>query len=220
MSIRHRIHYHLSINETLCLQDIIYFEYCIASADISRTTTDAGVWSSLTPDCFVGMGRTHVKFRARANNDVHLALTKYDSTSSAGTAYYIIIGGWSNTRSTIRFGLGTVECVYTSHTPLSRTYFDEFWISWTGNYVLVGSGSTIGSGTFLSCHHASMYEVNFIFIRTCCSSSGEWRFPNGNKSCSSNFLSKLIRRLEKVNQVGFLLNSNLFTIFTVNRCCL
>ncbi|XP_078326552.1 collagen alpha-3(VI) chain-like [Crassostrea virginica] len=151
---------------------------CYSSADISRTTTDAGVWSSLTPDCFVGMGRTHVKFRARANNDVHLALTKYDSTSSAGTAYYIIIGGWSNTRSTIRFGLGTVECVYTSHTPLSRTYFDEFWISWTGNYVLVGSGSTLGSGTFLSCYHASMYEVNFIFIRTCCSSSGEWRFPN------------------------------------------
>ena len=188
MSIRHRIHYHLSINETLYLQDIIYFEYSIASEDISRTTTDAGVWSSLTPDCFVGMGRTHVKFRARANNDVHLLLTKYDSASSAGTAYYIIIGGWSNTKSTIKFGLGGNVCVYTSHTPLSRTYFDEFWVSWTGNYVRVGSGSSVGSSSFLNCYHASMYEVNFIQIRTCCGSSGEWRFPNGNKSFNSIFL--------------------------------
>ena len=186
--IRHRIHYNLSINKTLCLHDIIYFEYSIASEDISRSTTDNGVWYSLTPNCFVAMGRTYLKFRARANVDVQLALTKYDSISSYGTAYHIIIGGWTNTRSTIRFGIGSNECVYVSHTPLSQTYFDEFWVSWTGNYVRVGSGSSVGSSSFLNCYHASMYEVNFIYIRTCCGSSGEWRFPNGNKSFNSYYL--------------------------------
>uniref|UniRef100_A0A8W8KLL6 Uncharacterized protein n=1 Tax=Magallana gigas TaxID=29159 RepID=A0A8W8KLL6_MAGGI len=155
---------------------------CYSSSDISRSTPDNKVYYSLTTDCFVATGRTSVAFRARANNDVHIALASEDSSSS-GTHYEIIIGGWGNTQSTIRFAIGGTACVYQSGSYLTQTYFDEFWFSWTGNYVRVGTGSSPGSGIFMSCYHSTPYTVNFIWIKTGYGSSGEWRFPN-DVACS------------------------------------
>lgn len=149
-----------------------------ASSDISRTTPDDQVYYSLTTDCFIATGRTSVAFRARANNDVHIALGSEDS-STIGPHYEIVIGGWGNTQSTIRFGIGGTACVYQSGSYLTQTYFNEFWFSWTGYYVRVGTGSSPGSSTFMTCYHSTPYTVNFIWIKTGWGSSGEWRFPNG-----------------------------------------
>ncbi|XP_065930762.1 collagen alpha-3(VI) chain isoform X1 [Magallana gigas] len=155
---------------------------CYSSSDISRTTPDNQVFYSMTTDCFVAMGRESVAFRARANTDIHIALGSEDSPSS-GTHYEIIIGGWNNTQSAIRYGIGGTTCVSESGTPLSQSYFDEFWFSWNGSYVYVGTGSSPGNGTFMTCYHLTPYTINFIWIMTGWNSSGEWRFPN-DVACS------------------------------------
>ena len=154
----------------------------LAASDISRSTPDDNIWYNLTTNCLVAIGRTYLKFRARANNDVHIAFTSHNSVTS-GTAYDIVIGGWGNTRSTLRYSIEGSECVHTNHNPLSQTFFDDFWVSWTGGYVRVGTGTSVGSSYFLSCYvNTFMYSINFIWIRTGWGSSGEWRFENGNSS--------------------------------------
>lgn len=166
----------------------------LAASDISRSTPNDHIWYSLTTNCLVATGRTYLRFRARANNDVHIAFTSQNNVTSV-TAYDIVIGGWGNTRSTLRTGVEGTECVHTNHNPLSQTFFDEFWVSWTGSYVRVGTGTSVGSSYFLSCYQPSMYSVNFIWIRTGWGSSGEWRFENGN---SSTF--QLFKTLQNIMQ--------------------
>nr|XP_034303093.1 collagen alpha-3(VI) chain isoform X2 [Crassostrea gigas] len=150
---------------------------CYSSSDISRNTPNNLVYYSLTTDCFVATGRTSVAFRARANNDLHIALASEDSITS-GTHYEFIIGGWANSRSEIRYGISSTVCDSYSGSVLTQTYFDEFWISWIGNYIRFGTGSTPGSNIRMSCYHSTPYDVNFIWIETGWGSSGEWRFPN------------------------------------------
>lgn len=147
---------------------------CYSSSEISRPTPNNKVYYSLTADCFIATGRRFVAFRARANNDLHIALGSADSLTF-GTHYEIIIGGLNNTQSTISFDIGQNTCVNQSGTSLSQTYFDEFWFSWTGYYVRVGTGSSPGSSTFMTCYHSTPYSVNFIWIKTGWGSSGEWR---------------------------------------------
>lgn len=124
------------------------------------------------------MGRNSVAFRVRANNDVHISLASEDSSTN-GTHYEIIISGWNNTQSAIRYGIGGATCVNNTRPTLSQVYFDEFWFSWFGNYVRVGTGNSPESNTHMSCYHSTPYNVNFIWIKTGWGSLGEWRFPNG-----------------------------------------
>lgn len=149
-----------------------------ASSEISRSTPNDIVYYSMTTDCLVAMDRTNITFRARANNDISLALGSEDSSTS-GTHYQIVIGGWSNTKSVIRFAIAGSACVYYNGSSLSQSFFDEFWVSWTGGFVRVGTGSSVGSGTIMTCPHSKPYTVNFIWIMTGYGSSGEWRFING-----------------------------------------
>nr|XP_034303094.1 collagen alpha-3(VI) chain-like [Crassostrea gigas] len=150
---------------------------CYSSSEISRATPNDVVYYSLTTDCLVAMDRTNITFRARAKHDISLALGSEDSSTS-GTHYEIVIGGFTNSKSLIRFAIGGTECVNYNGSPLSESFFDEFWVSWTGGSVRVGTGSSIGSETFMTCPHSTPYTVNFIWIMTGYGSSGEWRFIN------------------------------------------
>lgn len=124
------------------------------------------------------MDRTNITFRARAKHDISLALGSEDSSTS-GTHYEIVIGGLTNSKSVIRFAIAGTECVNYNGSPPSEFFLDEFWVSWTGGSVRVGTGSSIGSETFMTCPHSTPYTVNFIWIMTGYGSSGEWRFING-----------------------------------------
>lgn len=96
-----------------------------ASSEISRSTPNDIVYYSMTTDCLVAMDRTNITFRARANNDISLALGSEDSSTS-GTHYQIVIGGWSNTKSVIRFAIAGSACVYYNGSSLSQSFF--WWI--------------------------------------------------------------------------------------------
>ncbi|XP_061170090.1 collagen alpha-5(VI) chain-like [Saccostrea echinata] len=123
------------------------------------------------------MGRENLKFRARANNDINIAIST-DDCDNCGTHYEIIFGGWANTKSVIRYGIGGTECDSHSQTILDQTFFDEFWISWSGNYIRGGTGSTVGSNIIMSCTRSTPFGANYILIRTGWGSGGEWRFQN------------------------------------------
>lgn len=172
------------------------------------------MYYSLTTDCLVATGRTSVAFRARANNDLHIALASEDSITS-GTHYEFIIGGWANSRSEIRYGISSTVCDSYSGSVLTQTYFEEFWISWIGNEIRFGTGSTPGSNIRMSCYHSTPYDVNFIWIETGWGSSGEWRFPNGNINSQNHMVFSSRYILMKINAYH-----KCFIFFVWSRCCL
>ncbi|XP_062578439.1 collagen alpha-3(VI) chain-like [Saccostrea cucullata] len=149
---------------------------CASSTEISKTTPDDQTYVSLTSNCLVAMGRTYLKFRARANNDIHIAIGTADC-DNCGSHYEIIFGGWANTKSVIRYGIDGTECDSHTLNILDQTFFDEFWISWSGD-IRAGNGKTVGSYMILSCTPSSPFGANYILIKTGWGSGGEWRFPD------------------------------------------
>ncbi|XP_062608615.1 collagen alpha-5(VI) chain-like [Saccostrea cucullata] len=150
---------------------------CTSSTEISRSTPNDLVYRSLTSNCFVAMKRTSFTFRARANNDLQLALGTHDC-DDCGTHYEFIIGGWGNTKSAMYYGLSGTQCATYSQAILDQTFFDSFWISWEGNNIRTGKGGTVDSNVIMTCTRSTHFEANYILIRTGYGSSGEWRFPN------------------------------------------
>ncbi|XP_062586604.1 uncharacterized protein LOC134248196, partial [Saccostrea cucullata] len=150
---------------------------CTSSSERSLNTPDNRTYVSLTSSCLLAEGRTFLTFRARANNDFQIAIGT-DDCDNCGTHYEIIFGGWANTRSVIRYGIGGTECDSYSQTILNQTFFDNFWISWEGNYIQAGEGGTVGINIILNCTRSTPFDVKYIYIRTGWGSSGEWRFPN------------------------------------------
>ncbi|XP_062568044.1 collagen alpha-3(VI) chain-like [Saccostrea cucullata] len=149
---------------------------CTSSTEISKTTLDDKTYISLTSNCLVALGRTYLKFRARANNDIHIAIGT-DDCDNCGTHYEILYGGWDNTISVIRYGIGGTECDSHTQNILDQTFFDEFWISWSLD-IRAGTGSTVGSNVVMSCTRSTPFGAKYILIKTGWGSGGEWRFPN------------------------------------------
>jgi len=79
-----------------------------------------------------------VTFRVRAGADAHVALsTVYGDTDRK--TYELVIGGWNNTRSAIRYG-GRGPVVVQADTPtvLDSEDFRAFWVSWESDILQVG----------------------------------------------------------------------------------
>ncbi|XP_062603567.1 uncharacterized protein LOC134265330, partial [Saccostrea cucullata] len=153
---------------------------CTSSAEFSRSTPNDQVYKTLSPNCFLALGRTSFTFRAKANNDIHVLLNTVDS-SSVAASYEAIIAGWANTKTELR--IDGAMCAEHYQALLSQSWYDEFWISWSSNTIKMGTGKSVGSNTKLSCTHSPMYDIKYILIRTGWGSTGQWRFPN-DVSCT------------------------------------
>ncbi|XP_062569275.1 uncharacterized protein LOC134231336 [Saccostrea cucullata] len=160
---------------------------CTSSSEISRSTPNDYTYYALSTSCFLALGRTSFTFRAKANNDLHLMLNTHDNSSS-GSYYEFIIAGWSNTKSVLRID-GT-QCDEHLELLLSQSWYDTFWISWSGTTIRMGTGTTVGSSVKLSCTHSPRHDVKYIWIKTAWGSSGQWRFPN-DVSCTHELNSNV-----------------------------
>jgi len=74
--------------------------------------------------------KSSVTFRVRAAADAHIALSNVYGDTERRT-YEIVLGGWNNTKSVIRFG-GQGPSVAEADTPqlLDSDEFKSFWIKW------------------------------------------------------------------------------------------
>ena len=120
-------------------------------------------------------GTRRIEFEAKANNDVHIALSPSESSSDL---YEIVIGGWGNTRSVIR---RCKQCeahttVETDH-YLSASEFRMFWITF-GNNGVIAVGREDESTPFMEWTDPDPLDIQYLGYSTGWGSSGEFRFCN------------------------------------------
>ena len=122
--------------------------------------------------------KCHVALRVRAAAWAHVALsTVYGDTDHQ--TYEIVLGGWENKRSAIRYG-GRGPVVAETATPelLDADDFRSFWISWEASTVEVGRGMKKGLDRFLtwSAPPGQRHAVNCMSVSTGDGASGQWEF--------------------------------------------
>jgi len=139
-----------------------------------------------------GVEFKRMKFCVRASNDVHINLA--DDKSNQDTIE-IVIGGWGNTKSVIRFRRRQVQTVVeTFGAQLDAFAYTTFWVSWWGGHIQVGRGSIIGDRVFMSA--TKMQEVNYVGISTGWGSSGSWVLEK--RDVCSFLVSEGIRTAQEV----------------------
>ena len=126
--------------------------------------------------CAAKQGR--LQFWVKASNDVHINLA---DTKDNDNTIEIVIGGWGNSKSVIRFARRGVNKKEASGSRLSVDEYRPFWITWTGGEVKVGAGTEIGANVFLKAK--SSQEVNHVGVATAFGSGGNWAFGKGMLNC-------------------------------------
>ncbi|XP_077996703.1 C3 and PZP-like alpha-2-macroglobulin domain-containing protein 8 [Glandiceps talaboti] len=115
---------------------------------------------------------TRVDFKAKAKNDVRIALSAGPQDKPA--LYEIGIGGSMNSKSFIRRSKGGQNCVF-ANTPsiLSPNEFRGFWITYNNSVIKVGKE---GHAAFMEWTDPNPLPVNNIGYSTGWGSNGEFEF--------------------------------------------
>lgn len=116
-----------------------------------------------------------VVFRVKARNDAHIALS--DVSGHNANKYEVVISGWSNTKSVIRYGNQYRNLVQKrTNGYLNQNEYREFWISWwdSGNKLRVGQGSIVGEQEFMNADLRDDKPINVIQFSTGWGSTGYW----------------------------------------------
>lgn len=87
-----------------------------------------------------------VHFKVQGKNDAHILLSPTYKVPRSSVAYEIVLGGWGNTKSVIRYGTQGIELDSypknwkSSGAVLSATESRDFWISLVDGEISVGKG--------------------------------------------------------------------------------
>ncbi|VDI41663.1 Hypothetical predicted protein [Mytilus galloprovincialis] len=95
-------------------------------------------------------------------------ITLHASSSLSGPHYYIIIGGWGNTRSQISKTVTNLQSVHNYYMTdiLDCLSFKNFWISWEKGRIRVGRGNTLNDNVFLHNDDMCSFAIQEIVIST------------------------------------------------------
>ena len=118
-------------------------------------------------------------FRVRACETARVALSRYHGNYSTN-AYEVVIGGWKNTKTVIRRSLkGPIKAETPTVDILSCDYFRTFWLrqilgTAAAGLIEIGTGTTIGQGTFHSWLDPDPYTVTSVSLSTGNGAKGVW----------------------------------------------
>ncbi|XP_062606168.1 uncharacterized protein LOC134267978 [Saccostrea cucullata] len=118
--------------------------------------------------------RTSIRLQIKATQDAYVGLASGNTTASSG--YWIVLGGWSNTKSCLRDGFVYGSTCYSTSigSHLSGAQFTKFWINWQSSRIEVGLGDTFGHQSIFDYTFANVYQINHLLLRNAYSSQCEW----------------------------------------------
>ncbi|XP_033110354.1 adhesion G protein-coupled receptor E3-like [Anneissia japonica] len=112
------------------------------------------------------------EFSVKAQNDVHIALSAQDT--DLDPLYEIVIGGWGNTKSTIRRCKLCKGLVYFQSSGfLDPNDYRRFWIQFVDGNIAVGY---IGEVAFMTYNDPNPLDVNYVGYSTGWGSCGSFQF--------------------------------------------
>ncbi|XP_052061850.1 uncharacterized protein LOC127701920 [Mytilus californianus] len=114
-----------------------------------------------------------ISFKVKAKSDAHVALMF--SNTDQDPLYEIVLGGWANKKSIIRYSKEGLPLATHRGPVLKQTVYRTFYIKWSNGHIRVEDGSklTIMEWT----HTSSSFEIRNIGISTGWGSIGYWSFP-------------------------------------------
>ncbi|KAF5296192.1 hypothetical protein FQA39_LY12646 [Lamprigera yunnana] len=118
----------------------------------------------------------YVRFKVRAANDAHIALTA--SAAECDPMYEIFIGGWANQKSIIRKNR-TKPDVAEMPTPniLHPGEFRSFWVRWDNNTIACGCDNN--PQPFISWTDDEYVPIRYVGVCTGWGSTGCWIITQG-----------------------------------------
>ncbi|XP_076112030.1 uncharacterized protein LOC143080186 [Mytilus galloprovincialis] len=121
-----------------------------------------------------------ISFKVKAKSNAHIALMS--SNNEQDPLYEIILGGWDNLKSIIRYSKEGLPLAMHRGPVLKPTVYRTFYIKWNNGQIRVedGSKATIMEWTDTS----SSFEIRNIGISTGWGSIGNWSFPC--RDCQEN----------------------------------
>ncbi|CAG2198492.1 unnamed protein product [Mytilus edulis] len=136
---------------------------------------------------------TSIQFEVQGCDNALIAL--HAKSSLSGPHYYIIIGGWGNTRSQISKAVTHEQLVYLSYkTDLLDCYtYKNFWISWEKGRIRVGSGNTLNDNVFLLYDDMCPFAIQEVMISTAWWRTVDWIFhPQAIPTQAASSMSTII----------------------------
>ncbi|XP_061188194.1 uncharacterized protein LOC133196302 [Saccostrea echinata] len=118
--------------------------------------------------------RTSIRLKVKTTRDAYVGLASGNTTVNSG--YWIVLGGWANTKSCLRDGFVIGGTCYSTSiaSHLSGAQFTNFWIKWQSSRIEVGLGEIFGRETILDYTFPKVYQINNLLLRNAHSSQAEW----------------------------------------------
>ncbi|XP_071444531.1 uncharacterized protein [Hetaerina americana] len=120
---------------------------------------------------FFPLNQGSLRFRVKAANDAHIALTT--GPSECEPMYEIFLGGWGNTKSALRRDRQKPDKAE-AETPNVVTADEEreFWVRWTDGTIQVGHGGQ--AAPFLEYADPDPFPIGHYGVRTGWGATGQW----------------------------------------------
>ncbi|XP_046388992.1 C3 and PZP-like alpha-2-macroglobulin domain-containing protein 8 isoform X2 [Ischnura elegans] len=148
---------------------------------------------------FFPLNHGSLRFRVKAANDAHVALTTGPSESEP--IYEIFLGGWGNTKSALRRDRQKPDKAE-AETPNVVTADEEreFWIKWNDGTIQVGHGGQ--ASPFLEYADPDPFPIGHYGVRTGWGATGQWVVEEGDEAGSAPVVSSAFTSGQWVDTVG------------------
>ena len=121
-------------------------------------------------------GVNEVVLSVMSCSDAQIYLSRYPGVVNH-QAYIIQIGSVGNTRTTLRdAGSGSVLTEVSSPNVLNCSVVRPFWVTWKGDQLSFGSGSTPGQGRMLTYMDPQGVVIRSVSLNTPVGMMGIWVF--------------------------------------------
>ena len=121
------------------------------------------IWQDLGP---ILSKKFFFRFEVRASTDAYSGLSTGHSTKFSG--YWIVLGGWENSKSCLRDGIVPGNTFFAEHYAFisKSAEYVKFWVTWNYGNIRIGIGETLNHGQIMQNNFHNVYDINNLLIKS------------------------------------------------------